>query len=161
MLARAVAEFPAFGAVELRADGVDGAITLRGAARRDLRFDENGAPLVAGTYGLGATAAFELEAMASFEPLSATFSSTTVRVMNISAREMRDCRFGNGFSRQSVGRLAPGQYVEAVRQGREIEPVFSCKLDAAVVEFAESGRPVDNDGTAAIVLHLREPRTNP
>jgi hypothetical protein len=51
--------------------------------------------------------------------------------------------------------------VEAVRQGTEIEPVFSCKLDAAVVEFAESGRPVDNDGTAAIVLHLREQRTDP
>ena len=80
---------------------------------------------------------------------------------NISAHEMRDCRFGSGFSRQSVGRLAPGQHVEAVRQGPEIEPVFSCKLDAAVVEFAESGRPVENHGTAAIVLHLREPPTDP
>jgi len=161
VLARAVAEFPAFGPVELRADGVDGAIALRGGERRDLRFDENGAPLVAGTYGLGATAAFEVEATASFEPLSATFAEKTVRVMNTSAREMRDCRFGAGFSRQSIGRLAPGQQVEAVRQSAEIEPVFSCKLNAAVVEFAESGRPVDNDGTAAIVLHLREPRTDP
>jgi hypothetical protein len=160
VLARAVAGFGVWP-VELRADGVDGAITLRGGAHRDLRFDENGAPLVAGTYGLGATAPFEVEATASFEPLSATFSGTTVRVMNISAHEMRDCRFGSGFSRQSVGRLAPGQHVEAVRQGLEIEPVFSCKLDVAVVEFAESGRPVDNDGTAAIVLHLREPRTDP
>jgi len=161
VLARAVAEFPAFGLVELRADGVDGAIALRGGARRDLRFDENGAPIVAGTYGLGATAAFEVEATASFEPLSATFTETTVRVMNTSSHEMRDCRFGSGFSRQSVGRLAPGQHVEAVRQSAEIEPVFSCRLDAAVVEFAESGRPVDNDGTAAIVLHLQEPRTDP
>ena len=161
VLARAVAEFPAFGLVELRADGVDGAIALRGGARRDLRFDENGAPIVAGTYGLGATAAFEVEATGSFEPLSATFTETTVRVMNTSSHEMRDCRFGSGFSRQSVGRLAPGQHVEAVRQSAEIEPVFSCRLDAAVVEFAESGRPVDNDGTAAIVLHLQEPRTDP
>jgi len=161
VLARAVAEFPAFGPVELRAEGVDGAIALRGGARRDLRFDENGAPLVAGTYGLAATAAFEVEAMASFEPLKATFSGTTVRVMNASAHDMRDCRFGSGFSRQSVGRLARGQDVEAVRQGTEIEPVFSCKLDAAVVEFAESGRPVDSEGTASIVLHLREPRTDP
>jgi len=161
VLARAVAEFPAFGPFELRADGVDGAIALRGGARRDLRFDENGAPLVTGTYGLGATAAFEVEAMASVEPLSATFSDSTVRVMNISAHEMRDCRFGSGFSRQSVGRLAPGQHVEAVRQSPEIEPLFSCKLDAAVVKFAESGHPVDNDGTATVVLHLREPRTNP
>ena len=161
VLARAVAEFPAFGLVELRADGVDGAIALRGGARRDLRFDENGAPIVAGTYGLGATAAFEVEATGSFEPLSATFTETTVRVMNTSSHEMRDCRFGSGFSRQSVGRLAPGQHVEAVRQSAEIEPVFSCRLDAAVVEFAESGRPIDNDGTAAIVLHLQEPRTDP
>ena len=161
VLARAVAEFPAFGPVELRADGLDGAIALRGGARRNLRFDENGAPLVAGTYGLGATAALEVEAMTSLEPLSATFSDSTVRVMNISAHEMRDCRFGSGFSRKSVGRLAPGQHVEAVRQGPEIEPLFSCKLDVAVVEFAESGRPVDNDGTAAIVLHLPERRTNP
>jgi hypothetical protein len=161
VLARAVAEFPAFGPTELRADGVDGAIVLRGGARRDLRFDENGAPIVAGTYGLGATAAFEVEATTPFEALSATFSGASVRVTNISTREMRDCRFGSGFSRQSVGRLASGQHVEAVRQGPEIEPVFSCKLDAAVVEFAESGRPVDNDGTAAIVLHLREPRADP
>lgn len=160
VLARAVAEFPAFGPVELRAVGVDGAIALRGGARRDLRFDENGAPMVADTYGLGATAAFEVEATTPFEALSATFSGATVRVMNTSAREMRDCRFGIGFSRQSVGPLAPGQRVEAVRQGGEIEPVFSCKLDAAVVEFAESGRPVDNDGTTAIVLHLPEPRTD-
>jgi hypothetical protein len=161
VLARAVAEFPAFGRVELRADGVDGEIALRGGARRDLRFDENGAPLLTGTYGLGATASFEVEATASFEPFSATFRGTTVRVMNTSAHEMRDCRFGSGFSRQSVGRLAPGQDVEAVHLDPEIEPLFSCKLDAAVVEFAESGRPVDNDGVAAIVLHLREPRTDP
>ena len=161
LLARAVAEFPAFGPVELRADGVDGAIALRSGARRDLRFDENGAPIVAGTYGLGATAAFEVEATTPFEALSATFAGAGVTVTNISAHELRDCRFGSGFSRQSVGRLAPGQHVEAVRQGPEIEPVFSCKLDAAVVEFAESARPVDNDGAAAIVLHLREPRTDP
>ena len=51
--------------------------------------------------------------------------------------------------------------MEAVRQSPEIEPLFSCKLDAAVVKFAESGHPVDNDGTATVVLHLREPRTNP
>lgn len=159
--ARGVAEFPAFGPVELRAEGVDGAIALRGGARRDLRFDENGAPIVAGTYGLGATAAFEVEGVTSFEALSATSSGATVRVMNVFAREMRDCRFGAGFSKQSVGPLAPGQHVEAVRQSREIEPVFSCKLDAPIVEFAESGRPVDNDGTAAIVLHLPEPRTDP
>ena len=161
VLARAVAEFPAFGPIELRADGVDGAIVLRGGARRDLRFDENGAPIVAGTYGLGATAAFEVEATTPFEALSATFTGASVRVTNISAREMRDCRFGSGFSRQSVGRLASGQHVEAVRQGPEIEPVFSCKLDAAVVEFAESGRPIDNNGTAVIVLHLREQRADP
>ena len=73
--------------------------------------------LLRGTYGLGATAPFEVEAMASFEPLSAIFSDSTVRVMNISAHEMRDCRFGSGFSRQSVGRLSPGQHVDAVRQG--------------------------------------------
>ena len=69
VLARAVAEFPAFGLVDVRADGVDGAIALRGGARRDLRFDENGAPLVRGIYGLGATATFEVEAMTSFEAL--------------------------------------------------------------------------------------------
>src|SRR5439155_26495338 len=123
----------------------------------DLRFDENGAPIVAGTYALGATAAFEVEAVTAFEPLSATSSGATVRVTNISTRDMRDCRFGAGFSKQSVGSLAPGQHAEALRQSREIESVFSCTLDAAVIEFAESGRPVDNDGTAAIVLHLSEP----
>ena len=161
VVARAVAEFPAFGPVELRADRLDGAITLRGGARHDLRFDENGAPIVAGTYALGATAAFEVEAVTAFEPLSATSSGATVRVTNISTRDMRDCRFGAGFSKQSVGSLAPGQHAEALRQSREIEAVFSCTLDAAAIEFAESGRPVDNDGTAAIVLNLSEPRTEP
>lgn len=161
VFARAVAEFPAFGPVELRADRADGAIAPRGRDRRDLRFDENGAPMLAGTYGLGATAAFEVEAVTPFEPLRATSNGATIRVTNVSARDLRDCRFGAGFSKQLVGPLSPGQHVEVTRQTRAIDPVFSCRLDAAVVEFAESGRPVDSDGTAAIVLHLPEARTQP
>ncbi len=157
VMARAIAEFPAFGTIALRAPRVDGAMALRaGGDRRDLRFDENGAPVLAGIYGLGATAAFEVEAVSAFEALDATVRGTTVRVANTSTKELRDCRFGAGFSKLIVGTLSPGQYVEAERQGGPDAPVFSCTLDAAVVEFAESHRSIDSDGTAVIMLRLPE-----
>jgi hypothetical protein len=162
VVARAIAEFPAFGTFALRAPRVDGAMALRaGGDRRDLRFDENGAPVLAGIYGLGATAAFEVEAVSAFEALDATFRGTTVRVANTSTQELRDCRFGAGFSKLIVGTLSPGQYVEAERQSGLDSPVFSCKLDAAVVEFAESHRSIDSDGTAVIMLRLPERQAAP
>lgn len=161
VLARAVAEFPSLGVFELRAVRADGAIAPSGGDRRTLRFDEDGAPILAGTYGLGASAAFEVEAVSAFEPLDATLRDAIVRVTNRSTRELRDCRFGSGFSRLIVGTLAAGQQVEAERRPGPGEAMFSCKLDAAVVEFAEAHRPVESDGTAIIVLRWPEPRTEP
>lgn len=157
VLARGVAEFPSLGAVEVRVAHADGAITMRGGKdRRDLRFDENGAPLFIGTYGLGATATFEVEAVTAFEALQAAAEGVKLRVSNISTHELRHCRFGPGFSRSNVGSLAPGQTVEADRDGEPGEAFFTCRLDAPVVELAESRQPVVSNGTAIIVLRLPE-----
>ena len=159
VLARGVAEFPSLGAVEMKAARAEGAIAMRGGSdRRDLRFDENGAPLVAGTFGLGSTAAFDVEAVTPFEALRADSHGETVRVSNISTQRLRDCRFGAGFSRAAVGAIAPGQGVEAVREGGPREDLFTCALDAPIVEFIESRRPVVSHGSAVIVLRLPEGR---
>ena len=162
VLARGVAEFPSLGAVEVRLTRADGAIAMRGGRDRgNLRFDENGAPLFAGTYGLGATATFEVEAVAAFEALQAAARGATVRVSNISTQELRDCRFGAGFSRLNVGSLAPGQSVEADRQSGLGEAVFTCRLDGPVIEVTESRWPVVSNGTAVIVLRLPEGQARP
>ena len=162
VIARAVAEFPALDAIELRAVDVDGAIALRsGTERRELRFDENGAPIVAGTYGLGATTAFELEAATSFQPLRVDSSGATVQVTNTSAFALRACRFGPGFSRSDVGALAPGQSVEAEHRSDEPDAVFSCAVDAPVVKFAESERRVESEGDAVILLRFPDRRPTP
>jgi hypothetical protein len=155
--AHGVAEFPSLGAVEVRAIHADGEMAIRGGRdRRDLRFDENGAPLFAGTYGLGATATFEVEAVTAFEALRAASRGTTVRVSNISTHQLRACRFGAGFSRLNVGSLAPGQSVEAERRGEPGDAVFSCTLAAPVIELTESGRSIDSDGTAVVMIRLPE-----
>jgi hypothetical protein len=159
--AHGVAEFPSLGAVEVRAIRADGEMAVRsGRDRRDLSFDENGAPLFAGTYGLGATATFEVEAVTAFEALRAASRGTTVRVSNISIHQLRDCRFGTGFSRLNVGSLAPGQSVEAERRAEPGDAVFSCTLAAPVIELTESRRSIDSDGTAVVMIRLPEgPRT--
>jgi len=161
VLARGVAEFPTFGAAELTAARADGAIASRGAARRDLRFDENGAPLLAGIFGLGATTAFEMEAVTAFEALRVESHGETVRVSNSSTQTLKDCRFGDGFSKTSVGSLAPGQRVEAVRQGAQAEEEFTCRLDAPIVELVENRRPVVSGGTAVIIASLAERQGQP
>jgi hypothetical protein len=132
-----------------------------GRDRSDLRFDENGAPLFAGTYGLGATATFEVEAITAFEALQAAAHGATVRVSNTSTQELRECRFGAGFSRLKVGSLAPGQSVEADRQNGPGEAIFTCRLDRPVVELTGSRWPVVSDGAAVIVLRLPEGRARP
>jgi hypothetical protein len=157
-----VAEFPSLGAVEVHATRADGAIAVRGGRDRgNLRFDENGAPLFAGTYGLGATATFEVEAVTAFEALQTAARGATVRVANISTQELRDCRFGAGFSRLNVGSLAPGQSVEADRQNGPAEAIFTCRLNGPVIELTESRWPVVTNGTAVIVLRLPEGQARP
>ena len=161
LTARGSAELPSFGDVELRAEGVDGMIAPRGRNHGELRFDENGAPVMNGTYGLGSTAAFDVEAVSAFEGLNAEWTKSGVRITNTSGRELRDCRFGAGYSKRAVGALAPGQSVDATRRDGDVEAIFSCRSDAAVIGFTEAVRPVRNEGVAAIVIHLPEPRSQP
>ena len=100
ILLRGVAEFPSFGAFELRARGADGAMAASQANDRSVRYDEDGAPLLpSGIVGLGTRKPFELEAVAQFQALVASAEGRTVRVSNRSRHTLDECRFPEGFSK--------------------------------------------------------------
>jgi hypothetical protein len=155
ILLRGVAEFPSFGAFELRAPGADGAIATSQANDRSLRYDEDGAPLMlSGSVGLGSRKSFELEAVAQFQALAASADGPIVRVSNRSRHTLDDCRFPDGFSKGRVGSLAPGQTVEAEGRAAGTDLSFTCSLSAPIVDFTVADGDVRSEGTALVMLQL-------
>ena len=159
---RGVAEFPSFDTFALRALRADGAIEPSGAGGGpDLRYDEDGAPLLTGTAGLGAAKTFELEAMTDVQVLTAARNGRVVRVSNRSLHTVSDCQFPPGFSKGRVGSLASSQAVEAEEGDAVDDRSFTCTLSAPIVEFAEAHRRVTSEGAAVVTLRLpagnREP----
>ena len=152
---RGVAEFPSFGAFELRARDIDGAIATSQAGDRSLRYDEDGAPTMpSGIVGLGTRRAFELEAVAQFQALVASAEGRTVRVSNRSRHTLDECRFPDGFSKEQVGSLAPGQTVEAEDRAAGNDASFTCSLSAPIVDFTVTNGDVHGEGTAIVMLQL-------
>jgi hypothetical protein len=155
ILLRGVAEFPSFGAFELRARGSDGAITASRSDDRSLRYDEDGAPVMStGVVGLGARKSFELETVAEFHALAASADGLTVRVSNRSGRSLDDCQFPDGFSKARVGSLAPGQTVEAERRAAGNDASFTCSISTPIVDFTVTGGDAYNEGRAVVMLQL-------
>jgi hypothetical protein len=155
VLLRGVAEFPSFGAFELRARGSDGAIASSQANDRSVRYDEDGAPLMSsGIVGLGARKSFELEAVAEFHALAASAEGRTVRVSNRSGHTLDECRFSDGFSKARVGSLAPGQTVEAERRAAGTDASFTCNISIPIVDLTVTDSAVRNEGKAVVMLQL-------
>jgi hypothetical protein len=155
ILLRGVAEYPSFGAFELRARGGDGAITSSRSDDRSVRYDEDGAPLMpSGIVGLGARKSFELEAVAAFHALAASVQGLTVRVSNRSSHTLDECQFSDGFSRTRVGSLASGQTVAAERTTAAHDASFSCDLSIPIVDFTVTDGEVRNEGRAVVMLQL-------
>jgi hypothetical protein len=160
ILSRGIAEFPSFGEFELRARGIDGAIGTSQARGRSWRYDEDGAPLMpSGIVGLGTRRSFELEAVVDFQALVASVQGRTVRVSNHSSHALDECRFPDGFSKERVGTLSPGQTVEAERLMAGDDASFTCTLAAPIVDYTVTNGDVRSESTAVVMLQL--PSTNP
>jgi hypothetical protein len=160
ILSRGIAEFPSFGEFELRARGIDGAIATSQPRGRSWRFDEDGAPLMrSGFVGLGTRESFELEAVVDFQALVASAQGRTVRVSNRSNHTLSECRFPDGFSKERVGTLSPGQTVEAERRMAGDDASFVCTIAAPIVDFTVTNGDVRSEGTAVVMLQL--PSHNP
>ena len=151
---RAAAVFPSFDAFDLRALVTDGSIRLDvEGSRRQETFDDDGYPVLSGTYGLGARQVFSMEAMADVRPFEVSRQQGAVHIENTSGLELRDCRFpDDALDRPST--LAPGARVQVATLEPPPHALVTCTTPESLVTFASEGRAVLTRGTTTISLFL-------
>jgi hypothetical protein len=154
LTSRAVAEFPAAGSYRLQipvADGMLEPAAPRGRAPQ--RVTEAGHPVLEGAFGFGARQAFVVEAVVDAQPLRVTGDGRNVTVTNQSVRPLRTCAFADGFSVGSVGTLAPGASVSAVRTGDPLGPTFTCVMPGLPIDVVEARYDVTDTGDTVVAVY--------
>ena len=147
---RGAAEFPAYDEYAVQATLADAAIET--GPHQSL--EENGYPVLEGTFGTGARRAFTLDAATDIRPLLITRHGTVVRVANVSAADLRDCRFADGSSIATLDVLRAGSAVETQLRGAIVGPVVTCTMPGLPVEFAEARHAVRAQGRTLVVAYV-------
>jgi len=153
---RAVVMFPAWRTFSVRTLTMDGALLRASDAdadRTEQYLDEDGAPVIEGTFGLAARRTVEFEGVAGLQLLDVRRTGLTASVRNVSDVTLDDCRFADGFSPGRVGPLAPGQTAEARYTTRTSGPIFSCSMPRAALEMTDAGSDVVMDGTTVVMAY--------
>lgn len=154
---QAVAEFPAFDQFTLRLSTPDASLeTVTRSGRRET-IDDEGYPVLSGTFGLGDRQAFSAEAATPVRFLDVTENGDIVRFTNRSNVELRECRFAEGFSRTTSGALKPSASMEALRSGEVLGPALTCSLPESVLVFTEPQRGVRTTGRMTLVAYVTDP----
>ena len=151
---RAAAVFPSFNAFNLRASVTDGSLRLDvEGSRREETFDDDGYPVLSGSYGLGARQVFSMEAVADVRPFEVSRQDGTVHIENTSGLELRDCRFADStLDRPST--LGPGARVEVAALEPPQLALVTCTTPESLVTFVSEGHSVITRGATTISLFL-------
>jgi hypothetical protein len=175
---RAIAEFPATDAFELRLPAADAVIQASGpTGRPDERVDGNGFPVLSGRFGLATRAAFAAEAVVPLEILSVVAGPEGLRVTNRSSHTLTQCLWADGYTPATVATLPPGGSVTATRRPTRtapaaggavddaglgagdpanpsvVGPLVRCTMAASPLPLTESTRPVVMQGTTTIAVY--------
>jgi hypothetical protein len=147
----AFAEFPSDGEYAITPSLIDGAMNVGPAygAPSPSRFDANGAPLLAGRFGLGSRQALQLEADAP-AVVDVVRQENRIRITNVSAVDLRNCQLPASFTPQSIAALAPRQTVEAAGHESDDDPVLRCDLADPVVTFSDATHSVTAVGMTTL-----------
>jgi hypothetical protein len=151
---QAVAEFPSFDRFNLRLSTPDASLDTVTRAGRSETIDEEGYPVLAGTYGLGERQAFSAEAATPVRFLDLIENGDVVRVTNRSNVELVECRFANGFSTTHPSALKPSASMQARRLTDVLGPALTCSLPDSVLVFTDSRRSVRTNGGLTLVAYL-------
>jgi hypothetical protein len=153
---RGVAQFPSPGSFEVRLDAHDAMLeTVAGSGNAQQSSDEDGRPVLAGRFGLGARQAFFAEGVVDAQLLSVVeVDKVTIRVTNRSSQTLHRCGFAFGFSVGEFGSLDPGQSAIAVHAGDVVGPVFTCTMEPSPVTFTAGPHGIALSGETMIAAYL-------
>jgi hypothetical protein len=154
---RGLIEFPALDTYAVTLSVADGAIeAFVASGRAEQGADEDGRPVLAGRFGLGARQSFWAEAAVGVQPLVVRESGSGLHVTNALDRPLSDCRFADGFSVTDAGDLNPGESAAADQVDETIGPIFTCMLRGALpVGATEARRAVEEWGETLVVVYRR------
>jgi hypothetical protein len=149
-----IAQFPAFEDFTVSLANADASLEPASTSGRAQQLvDEDGHPILTGTFGLGSRKAFTAEAITDIQLLTVATDGRTTRLTNQSQTELRECRFAGGFSVRDVGVLKPGASVTAEQIEDFAGPLFTCTSAEPVVAFTELRRPVRMSGTTVVAVY--------
>ena len=151
---RGTVEYPAFDAYAIHLRPADGALMLRASNGAEQWTDSDGAAVRRGTVGRGHREELEFEAVADFAPFAVRVQGDTVRVANVSALSLTDCRFSEGFSPVDAGTLRPGESSEARSPATTSASFFSCAMGDSPVLVSEQHVPVRMTGSTIVSVRL-------
>lgn len=150
-------EYPAFDTFDVHALIGDAAFDagVRSGVPSSAALDENGYPVIRGTFGLGDRLSFTLYGVSDAEPLSVVRQGAAVRVSNRSTDDLTGCRFGDGTAVNGDGLLRAGETaLSADLPASSIGPAITCAMAAPPVPFTEARRPVRTAGRATLAAYL-------
>lgn len=147
---RGVVRYPAFDDYALHVDAPDAVVETRASSEVARRLDEEGRALLVGSFGSGATEAFELEGLREVRILDASPGARGTRITNRSDAVLDACRFVRGFDSRSVGLLRPGGSIES----EPGEQLLACRLRGAPVRLTDPRHEVECDGESVVIHPL-------
>ena len=157
---RGIAVFPAFDAFALRPLLADATIDADPAAVS--RLDENGEPVLAGEFGLGARQSFSVEGTAALRLIASVRAGGKVRISNVSGFDLRECQLSTGYRTTALGAVRAAASAD-VEIGEADTAVVSCLTSEEMVRFADRRRGVRTTGTTRVFYrilpaHVRDDR---
>jgi hypothetical protein len=151
---RGVVEFPSLDTYTVRVGAGDAFIepASRSVQRKHI-LDENGEPVLEGTFPLGSRQGFALEGFVPMQPVRVVTDGALTRVTNQSSIDLNSCHFADGFSVRDVGLLRRGQTVEALRLEHVPGPVFTCAVASLPFELKEPLYTIREQGTTRLAVY--------
>ena len=158
---RGSVEYPTGGRFSVRAPFADAAIETAGArgVREEQRYDDDGSPVVAGRFALGARKAFALEGIADLPIVEVSRRASSVHVTNISNRPLEDCRVTTDGAVRPVGTIAAGDNLDVAGAEKGTALTLSCLAPASLLPFSETQHRVVTEGQLQLVVHAIVQRT--
>ena len=148
---RGIAEFPAFASYALTLPASDAALeATTHSGRAEQLLNEDGHPVLAGTFGLGARQAFLAEVVTDVQPIAVTIDGSSAAVANQSDRPLVDCRSGNGTPTGQAGVLQPGASVTLALSRDSVGPLLTCTMPELPIAFRDPLRTVDSTGPTVV-----------
>lgn len=155
---RGAVEYPAFDSFVIQALLSDGAFEgVRQGGREQGTLDENGYPVIAGTFGLGARQPFTLHGVTDFQPLVIVQQDRVAHVTNAGREDMTDCSLAGGRAVGGNGVLKAGATAVADLVDPTAGPLITCSLPDTPVAFAGGRHQVRTAGRVTLAAYLTPP----